>query len=89
MSGPEVKVTQADRSAAAKIAGWAVLGEAEKAVQVAEDEAAADSDTDAENAGGFMSEMLMLGLLLPLVMMFDLPDHLEIDDQEVQKIQVI
>jgi hypothetical protein len=44
--------------------------EAEKAVQVAEDEAATDSDTDAENAGGFMSEMLMLGLLLPLVMMF-------------------
>ena len=24
---------------------------------------------------------------LPLVMMFDLPDHLEIDDSEVQKIQ--
>ena len=31
--------------------------------------------------------VLFLQGSLPLVMMFDLPDHLEIDDSEVQKIQ--
>jgi hypothetical protein len=47
--------------------------EAAKAVQIAEDDAAADeaaADSDDESGAGFMSEMLMLGLLLPIVMMF-------------------